>query len=349
MSVSQVPPLSSNVPIVYPPGHPSAGCPTPAFATLMQILLDEKAVTDALAEGAIQPGTVTTSGLTAAAQRILGNKEATTGAIEELTVTEALDLIAGTAAQGDIFYRGATSVKRLPAGTSGQFLKTLGAGADPAWGTVSGGGGGYEAGPSGTVPTTASMTQLNFGTSTATDGSGALIFSPQLGATVPRYLLQSAPAGSFDVYARIEIGQSSTAAATAFLQAGAGIVLRNSANNEVVSWEFSEQRNTAAPYGLWFNGSFRINGANSGTYGTAYLSTRFDTHTWRWLRLGWNSGTGIATFYRSPDGKNWISVGTASVSANLGTPNQIGMLARAEANDTAMVAVYSYFSTTAPS
>lgn len=36
-------------------------------------------------------------------------------------------------AQGDILYRGATDWERLPAGSSGQFLKTNGSGANPSW------------------------------------------------------------------------------------------------------------------------------------------------------------------------------------------------------------------------
>jgi len=43
-------------------------------------------------------------------------------------------------AQGDILYRDSSTWARLPAGTSGQFLKTQGTGANPTWGTVSGGG-----------------------------------------------------------------------------------------------------------------------------------------------------------------------------------------------------------------
>ena len=39
-------------------------------------------------------------------------------------------------AQGDILYRDSSAWARLPAGTSGQFLKTQGAGANPTWGTV---------------------------------------------------------------------------------------------------------------------------------------------------------------------------------------------------------------------
>ena len=39
-------------------------------------------------------------------------------------------------AQGDVLYYSGTDYVRLAPGTSGQFLKTLGASANPAWGTV---------------------------------------------------------------------------------------------------------------------------------------------------------------------------------------------------------------------
>ena len=39
-------------------------------------------------------------------------------------------------AQGDVMYYNGTDYVRLAPGTSGQFLKTLGAAANPAWGTV---------------------------------------------------------------------------------------------------------------------------------------------------------------------------------------------------------------------
>jgi len=44
-------------------------------------------------------------------------------------------------AQGDVLYFNGTSWVRLAPGTSGQYLKTQGASANPVWGTVSGGGG----------------------------------------------------------------------------------------------------------------------------------------------------------------------------------------------------------------
>ena len=68
--------------------------------------------------------------------RILGRKTALGGVGEECTLSEILDFV-GSAAQGDILYRGASSWTRLGAGTNGQFLKTQGAGANPVWATVS--------------------------------------------------------------------------------------------------------------------------------------------------------------------------------------------------------------------
>jgi len=72
-----------------------------------------------------------------ATSRILGRKTASAGDPEECTLSEILDFI-GSAAQGDILYRGSSGWARLGAGTSGDFLKTNGAAANPAWATASG-------------------------------------------------------------------------------------------------------------------------------------------------------------------------------------------------------------------
>lgn len=73
-----------------------------------------------------------------ATARVLGRKTSGAGVTEEVTLSELLDFV-GSAAQGDILYRGASAWARLGAGTSGYFLKTLGTGANPAW--AAGGGG----------------------------------------------------------------------------------------------------------------------------------------------------------------------------------------------------------------
>ena len=82
---------------------------------------------------------VVTSGVTFTnTDRILGRDSSGGGAGEELTLSTVLDFI-GSAAQGDILYRGASAWGRLGAGTSGQFLKTQGAGANPTWDSASAG------------------------------------------------------------------------------------------------------------------------------------------------------------------------------------------------------------------
>jgi hypothetical protein len=66
-----------------------------------------------------------------AAARVRGRKTAGSGDVEELTLSEVLDFI-GSAASGDILYRGASAWARLAKGSDGQVL-TLASGL-PAWG-----------------------------------------------------------------------------------------------------------------------------------------------------------------------------------------------------------------------
>ena len=53
--------------------------------------------------------------------------------------TNGTDLTTTLTAQGDIVYRDGSGLAKLGAGTSGQFLKTLGTGANPIWGDAGGG------------------------------------------------------------------------------------------------------------------------------------------------------------------------------------------------------------------
>lgn len=70
---------------------------------------------------------------------IKGNNSGSTAAPSDLTLSQVLDMV-GSAAQGDIIYRGASTWTRLGAGTSGQFLQTQGASANPQWASPTGGG-----------------------------------------------------------------------------------------------------------------------------------------------------------------------------------------------------------------
>ncbi len=62
--------------------------------------------------------------------------------ISDMSSINISDLTAPSQTQGDVIYFNGTAWTRLAAGTSGQFLKTNGAGSNPSWGTASGGGGG---------------------------------------------------------------------------------------------------------------------------------------------------------------------------------------------------------------
>ena len=70
-----------------------------------------------------------------ATSRVLGRKTPAAGDTEECTLSEVLDFI-GSAAQGDILFRGAAGWQRLGAGTAGQNLQSGGAGADVSWATA---------------------------------------------------------------------------------------------------------------------------------------------------------------------------------------------------------------------
>ncbi len=70
-----------------------------------------------------------------ATQRVLGRNTAGAGDVEEVTLSQLLDWV-GSAAQGDILYRGVAGWSPLHAGTSGQLLQTPGPGGNPLWATV---------------------------------------------------------------------------------------------------------------------------------------------------------------------------------------------------------------------
>ena len=53
--------------------------------------------------------------------------------------TNGTDVGTTITTQGDLLYRDGSGLQRLGAGTSGQFLKTLGTGANPLWGDAGGG------------------------------------------------------------------------------------------------------------------------------------------------------------------------------------------------------------------
>lgn len=84
---------------------------------------------------------VGTWGTTTTYPAITVNAKGLVTAASALGFSAALDATFGSA-RGDLLYRNGTVWTVLAPGTSGQFLQTLGAGADPAWATAGGGGSG---------------------------------------------------------------------------------------------------------------------------------------------------------------------------------------------------------------
>jgi hypothetical protein len=75
---------------------------------------------------------------TVATATIKGRASTSTGNVEDLTISQVLDLVGST--QGMITYRGASGWSVLSAGTAGQVLQTGGAGSNPSWVNQTGGG-----------------------------------------------------------------------------------------------------------------------------------------------------------------------------------------------------------------
>lgn len=205
--------------------------------------------------------------------------------------------------------------------------------------------GGFEAGSS-TPPTTADLaTWDNQGTSTATDGTGALVFKPQVdGGLHGRY--KAAPSTPYDVYCRVQLHCLSTAAATAGLNMSAGILLKDTGgDNERLAIGIyaeriagDEQNTYAITVGRWSGASPPVFSANA--------VLKYTLQPLAWVRIN-NDGTTI-TVYGSVDGRNWISVGSETLAAYIDGAASYGVFAEASANATECFAVFSYFSTTAP-
>lgn len=205
----------------------------------------------------------------------------------------------------------------------------------------------YEAGPP-TAPTTGDLaTWDNQGTSTATDGTDALVLKPQVDGGL-HGLYKAAPGTPYDIYCRVETQTLSTAAITAGITAYSGILFKDTGgDNERLSFGIYEERvgtgDENVNYALLCQ---RWSGASPPVFSTSPI-VKYTSHPWKWIRVN-NDGTTL-TFYGSVDGKNWISAGTETLAAFIDGAASYGIFSNAVANSTECAAFFTYFSTTAPS
>ena len=100
------------------------------------VVLTKEDVLGTIESSDIAPGAVTYAKIqNVANQRALGRNTTGSGVMEELTLSQMLDWASST--RGTILYRGAAGWAALGPGTSGHFLQTAGAGADPLWASTS--------------------------------------------------------------------------------------------------------------------------------------------------------------------------------------------------------------------
>jgi hypothetical protein len=227
-------------------------------------------------------------------------------------------------------------------GTTGQILaKQSGVDQDVDWETI----GNYEGGPA-TPATTAGLgTWVNQGTSTATDGTGALVLKPQVDGLVHGREMV-APSAPFDVYMKADYNCLSSSANTASMIGIPGILLRDSSDGELLLFGAYYERVSGDEQNLY--GAILQRWTASGATFSATPVLKYSAQMWPWLRVNMNGAGTTLTLYVSMDGKNWLQVGTETVATFIDAVTRIGVGCLSNSGTTEGQMTVSYFSTTAP-
>lgn len=218
-------------------------------------------------------------------------------------VQEILDQI--TTTRGSVLYRGASGWAALAPGTSGHFLKTNGASADPAWAAGGGGSSGY---PPLTPPTSADLsTAIN--APTVTDGTYSMKVVAAAGTPVIRARLKSLPGGNFSVITKFN--------ARRFVDFnGAGPIFRDSAGKYVCLHSVHNGANVAVGFDQF---------SNSTTFnsGVGFISFDESDPVPQWFKIDFDSTTNDLTGYWSYTGDNWVAL--SATSTYLATADAFGV------------------------
>lgn len=215
-------------------------------------------------------------------------------------------------------------------------------------GTGGGGGGGsggssYQAPPV-DVPVLANFTWLNQDTATAVDGSNGVVITGDIDGQI-HGLMQPAPTlASYDVYMRVDQVSGSTGSSSNFYSYPT-IILRNSQSDRLLHVFLGRGRSSRDLF--WTTGIQRWNGPTS--YAGDGIAAHYLTGEAHWLRV--NVTSTIATLFISPNGYDWIEVGTENLASYLtatgGTLDEIGFGLRA-ASVSFSTAIVQQFGTNAP-
>lgn len=221
-----------------------------------------------------------------ATSRVLGRKTPAAGDTEECTLSEVLDFI-GSAAHGDILFRGAAGWQRLGAGTAGQNLQTGGAGADVSWATAANTG--WE--KIGTTTIGAAVASVTHSWSAAAYTQVLVQFSD---------LSQSAGSQALVVYLMTASGGSAIVTTTSYQVSGA-LMTTSAAGFMTGHVLFNIGTDAATKRSTGF-GIVSESGGTTGTMGVAHLepATGGNATDAKAVTLAFNSGNiddGVVTVY----------------------------------------------------
>lgn len=201
----------------------------------------------------------------------------------------------------------------------------------------------YEGGPR-TPPTIADLaTWDNQGTSTVTDGSGAMVLKPQVDNVIHgRY--KAAPSTPYDIYLRGEVLLRLANPTGTQYTGQVGILLKDTGgDNERLVFAIGFEHTTGNVKHYW-TGMQRWSGASPPVF-SAQPFQAYTSSPWKWIRVN-NDGTTL-TLYASMDGRNWVTIGTETLAAYIDAAASYGVYA-SSFQATECTAVISYFSTVAP-
>lgn len=207
-------------------------------------------------------------------------------------VQEILDQISTT--RGVVLYRGVAGWVALAPGTAGQFLQTNGAGADPAWATPSGGGGGM--GPQGLLsalppdPATFTLVGANPGGSTTAYVAGSYFnLTLPAGAALSAKYTKTLPAAPYNIYCAVSLNGDSTTGNDI------SVGLLDASNNYV-----RKIRQTLV------SGDYRWTiSSGAGDLKTLVGAQRFGTNATLFMRLQ-NDGTNVKYYYSMDNCATWL-------------------------------------------
>lgn len=219
-----------------------------------------------------------------------------------------------TNVQGSILFRSATGWEDLAPGTAGWFLKTNGAGADPAWAASGGGGGGAPWWFS--PPLAASLTATSGDGTLPTmsdDTDVGLLLNPgaQVSGNKARCALLAITGPTVDWTAECQLDIFSPNAVFC-LQ---GMFLRNSTTGKLYIMG-------RIAHAFQFLVVQRVPALTGGSITDLFADDFINTEKVQFFRMVYTAASTTYTFFVSENGKQWLQIASAGITDHFGTGNQ---------------------------